>query len=295
MRAQFFFAKMAIAAALLLMPLAIAPQPAKADGFSDAFIGYRYGTTFREPTNPNPIDKNIIQFQFVNGGSFGGNFFNLDILSSNGVDSANNGTNPVCTSCSGGAQELYAVYRHTFSFSGLTGHHFGGGIVRDIGLTGGFNYNSKQDNFTSRVQQWQFGPQVSFNVPGFATLSAEYRTETNHSAFCLPNFATGCTVHFQPTLFIEGAYGIFFKAGLPAEFQGFFGYNTYKGIDGSGNPTAPEFLSESAVLWDIGSVTGKKGKVWVGAGYQFWHNKFGSLPGTGTQANVIEGEAQIHL
>lgn len=294
-RASYAIPKLAIAVAICLISLAVTPRIAAADGFSDAFIGYRFGTDFREPFNPDPIAKNILQFQYVNGGSFGGNLLNLDILSSNGADSANNGTAPACIGCSGGAQELYAVYRHTISLGALTGHKLAGGIISNIGITGGFNYNSKQDNFTSRVQQWQFGPSVSFKVPGYASLAVEYRTEENHSAFCLPNFSTGCNVHFTPSLFIEGAYGIYFKAGLPAVFQGFFGFNTSKGIDGSGNPTAPEILSESALLWDVGSIAGAKRQIYVGVGYQYWHNKFGSMPGVGTQANVIQLESQLHL
>ena len=35
---------------------------AAADDLSDTFLGYRYGTRFREPNNPNDIAKNIVQF-----------------------------------------------------------------------------------------------------------------------------------------------------------------------------------------------------------------------------------------
>jgi hypothetical protein len=141
------------------------------------------------------------------------------------------------------------------------------------------------------------GPEFNFKLPkGFFNIAPMYRIEHNHSAFCLPNFATGCGVQFKPAFYLESSYGIPLKLGIAAKFQGFITYNTSKGFDGSGNPTAPELLSETALMWDVGSIAGKAHSVYLGVGYQYWHNKFGSLPSlTGSQASLPQIEAEIHL
>jgi hypothetical protein len=296
MSLKFAIAKMCLATLLCAAVFTALPRPASADGFTDAFVGYRGGTDYREPTDPDAIAKTILQFSYLHANQLGTSFFNLDILSSNGTDPANNGKTATPCSCTGGAQELYAVFRHEFSLSGLTQHKFAFGPVRDVGINAGFNYNSKQDNFTARVQQWMVGPEFSFKVPGHFDVSLMYRIEHNHSAFCLPDFATGCGVQFKPTFYVESSFATPLKLAIPAKFQGFVTYNTAKGLDGSGNPTAPEILLESALMWDVGSLAGKRNSVYLGVGYQFWRNKFGALPTvTGSQASPLQLEAEFHL
>jgi hypothetical protein len=83
--------------------------------------------------------------------------------------------------------------------------------------------------------------------------------------------------------------------GLPVKFQGFANYTGPKGKDGFGAQTVPELLTESSLMIDVGSTTGKAGKVFVGLGYQFWKNKFGNAPGVGTQANVLQVLTELHI
>ena len=48
-------------AAIFAAVACVAGQAQAAD-WSDTFIGYRYGTQFREPNNNNDVTKNILQF-----------------------------------------------------------------------------------------------------------------------------------------------------------------------------------------------------------------------------------------
>ena len=84
---------------------------AQAATWSDTFVGYRYGTQFTEPNNPEHVDKHILQFTHVSGYSLGQNFFNLDVLQSSSEDPANNSDS--------GATEAYLAYRHQLH-AGLT-------------------------------------------------------------------------------------------------------------------------------------------------------------------------------
>jgi hypothetical protein len=283
-----------IAAALVCAAafLFITPSAAHADGFTDFWIGYRYGTDFREPANPDPIAKNIPQIQYVSGDRMGSNFMNVDILISDGVDQANGpliGGLPCCQN--GGAQEIYIVLRHELSMTGLldnmTSNKFKihSAVIRDLGLSGGMDFNSKGDQFTSRVRKYFIGPTINFKAPGFANLSFLFKAEQNHNAF------VGKYVPFHGTYQFEGAWGFPVHVLLPAKVVGFFTYSGPKGLDGFGVQTRPELLAESQLMFDV---SGKQKKMWLGVGYQWWHNKFGD-PGVGTQADTPQLEMEYHL
>ncbi|HEY0798860.1 MAG TPA: hypothetical protein VGD50_06890 [Candidatus Baltobacteraceae bacterium] len=275
--------------------LTFVPASARADGWSDFWVGYRYGTNFREPTNPNPIAKSIPQFQYVSGDRMGSNFVNVDILMSDGVDPAGG---PVIgglpTNNNGGAQEIYIVARHELSFGGLLHHSFKSAIIRDVGLTGGFDFNSKDDEFEPRVRKYFVGPTINFKAPGFASLSLLLKAEQNHNAF------VGEYVGFAGTYQLEGSWGFPVHVLGQAKIVGFFTYSgakgpntdAYPGIPAGGG-TAPELLAESQLMWNV---SGKKKNVWMGVGYQHWRNKFGNPPTVnGSQANTAQLEMEYHL
>ena len=90
---------LAAAGALLAMPAA-----GQAATWSDTFVGYRYGSDFREPTNTKDVDKHVLQFTHASGYSVGQNFVNLDVLQSDKADPASGGAS--------GATEFYLTYRH---------------------------------------------------------------------------------------------------------------------------------------------------------------------------------------
>jgi hypothetical protein len=272
--------------------------PAAASTWSDADIGYRYGTGYREPYNEQDITKNIISLTYASGYKYGSNFFNVDMLMSNAEDPASGG--------GGGAHEVYVVYRTTLSGGSVTGIPLKfGGVIRDIGLTGGFDFNAKDDQFSARVMKWAIGPKVSFEVPGFLDLAVVYRTESNHNWYATQYGCTGASnpncgdVDFKDTAALEAAWGIPFTLGMPMKFQGFANYIGAKGVDGQGAATKPETLIEAAVMVDVGSLVKQKETFYVGGGYQYWHNKFGSDSSTdptgGSTARVPQLELELHF
>ncbi len=261
--------------------ISLCSTTAVAAEWSDAFIGYRYGTLYREPANANDISKNILTVQYANGYSYGSNFFNLDILLSDSKDPAAGG--------GGGAAEAYFVYRHNLSLSAVTGRSLQYAALRDVGITAGFDLNTKNDAFGSRKQKFAVGPTLQFEVPGFLNISLLYQIENNR------NGIVGKDVHFDDTYDLNLSWGIPFKLGLPAKFKGFADYIGPKGQDGFGNTTHPELLIEMAQMFDLGSLAGKSDIFFAGVGFQYWHNKFGNAPGVGTQAAVPQLEFEVHF
>lgn len=154
------------------MKLKTAPLCAAVVGQANAFewrdtsIGYRYRTDFQEPYNGNNISKNIINLSHAGGYKYGNNFFNIDLLMSDGTDK--------------NTQEAYIVYRHTLDFAKVTGTDIKFGPVRSLGLTAGFDWNTKNDPFyASRKRMLVLGPTVKFDVPGFLDVSLLALRESN--------------------------------------------------------------------------------------------------------------------
>lgn len=234
---------------------------ANASEWSDTFVGYRVGDNFQEPgTNTKNIHKDIVSFTHVSGYKYGSNFFTADFLASDNNDPANGG--------GGGAQEVYAVYRHQLSMSAVSGNKVSFGVVKDVAVTAGFDLNSKADAFSSRVRKFVLGPTFKFDVPGFMDVSLLLRTEQNHNSF------VSQTVTFEPTYGVSVAWGIPLKA-INSKFDGFIDYIGPKGKDGFGFETKVETLARAYVMYDIGSLGGQPGTFYAGVGYEYWKNKFG--------------------
>ena len=79
--------KLALACAIAALP-ALVPNAAQAATWSDTFIGYRFGTDFREPNNRDEVRKHVLQLTHSSGYSIGQNFVNLDVLQSDSKDPA---------------------------------------------------------------------------------------------------------------------------------------------------------------------------------------------------------------
>ncbi len=119
---------------------------AHAAAWSDTFVGYRYGTQFMEPNNPENVEKHILQFTHASGYSLGQNFFNLDLLQSSNEDPASNSDS--------GATEAYLTYRHQLHAGGVFDEPVAFGPVRDMALTFGFDLNTKNTGFAPRKRNW---------------------------------------------------------------------------------------------------------------------------------------------
>jgi hypothetical protein len=307
----------AIAGALFALTAGI--TSVHAADWSDTFIGFRYSDNYKEPEPGHgpggkfdepaigPVAKTIISLQHVSGYAYGTNFFNVDMLHSNGADSANDLSND-CNggNCGrGGANEVYVVYRHTLSASKIFKLKLDMPVISDFGLTGGFDFNAKSGGIDPTVQKWLLGPSVSFKVPaGFWNASVMWYHEHNNNqfgAFGPQPSGSGCcgatSYTFDNTAQFATAWLIPLPGPEGALFKGFSTYTLSKGKDYNGNPTRPEWLNELQLMFDLGKWAGKKDTFYAGVGYQYWLNKFGTdhTQWSGSVANVWQIEFEAHF
>ena len=240
-----------------------AVKSADAAQWSDTSIGWRYGTKFREPYDANDISKNIIDFRHASGYKYGINFFNVDLLMSDSKD-------PAAGNSTAGAQEAYIVYRNIVSLGKITGSDYKFPMVRDIGATFGFDWNTKNDAYGSRKRMLVVGPTLMMDVPGFLNISVLVLGESN-----APNGINGRYYYkTHPELDIAWAIPI---GDSPFSFEGYFDYIAAKGKDEFGSGTKPETHFDGQIMLDVGRVLGgPKGTFKVGLEYEFWKNKFGN-------------------
>lgn len=253
----------------IALSLPIAAGAARAD-FQDNIIGYRYGTQFKEPGVANGADiaKHILNFTHVDSYAYGSNFFSADWLLSDSIDPAYGGGT--------GAQEVYIVYRHDLSLNKVTGTKTFAiaGIIRDVAIHAGMDFNTKNTSFAPGKRLLVVGPQLEFDVPGFFNVAFNYSREWNN------NGIVGKSVDFDPAFEIEAAWGFKFPACVTTvNVTGFFNYVAAKGRNGFGNQTKYEILTRPELLFDAGQPFGKKGFVELGVGYEYWLNKFGNDAG----------------
>ena len=157
---------------IALALLALAAGSHAAD-WSDTSLGYRTGSKFAEPFGSNDIKKNIFDLNHVSGYKYGSNFFNVDFLMSDNKDPAGAGSG-------NGAYETYIVYRHTLDLDKVTGMPMKFGPVRNVGLTAGFDVNSKTDaGYNSKKRMFVAGPTLMVDVPGFLNVSVLALWESN--------------------------------------------------------------------------------------------------------------------
>ena len=256
-----------IAAAVLTT---LATSAVLAADWSDTSMGYRQGSKFAEPFNANDIAKNILNLNHASGYKYGSNFFNADVLLSDSKDPAGAGS-------SNGAQEIYILYRHTLDLEKLTGRPMKFGPIRGVGLTGGFDVNTKTDaGYNSKKRMLVAGPTLMFDVPGFLNVgllalwesNAPYNTFSKKST---PRY----TYDTHPMLTAAWAIPLGKDTGL--SFEGFANFIASKGKSESGADTAAETNIDMQVMYDLSGLIGAKPKsLKLGLEYQYWKNKFGN-------------------
>ena len=264
---------MTVAAALAGM------QQARAEDWSDTSIGYRYGTDFKEPyvANGANIAKGIVDVQHVGGYKYGTNFFNLDVLMSNSTDNS--------------ATEAYLVYRNTVDLSKVTGKKYEFGPVRDLGLTAGFDLNTKNDpGYGSRKRMLVIGPTVVLNVPGFLNVSLLVLDESNQPAV---GDTCNCRYTYRTHPDLNLVWGIPLGSSN-FNFQGYFDWIGSKGSNEFGGATGPETHFDGALMYDLGpALHMAKNTFKVGFEYEYWRNKFGNpsnVPGSLAKTPMIRAE-----
>jgi hypothetical protein len=255
--------------------------------WNDTYIGYRYGSNFHYPGVPDKVAQNIGYLATTGGFKFGSYAFNVDYIISNSANPEAGGPS------SGGAQELYSIGRVTLSAGKILGRPVGIGIIRDVGLTGGFEVGTKNDAYAQRARMLVFGPTIEFALPrGFLNLTAGLRTESNH------NGIVGVDVRYNTAWHVESSWLFPFRAGpVPLMFRGFASVTGPKGKDGFGVETTTEFLTRVSLLADLGSFAGHPRTIYAGVGYEYWYHMYGS-PTRETVSTITSAPmviAEIHF
>ncbi|MCV2217189.1 outer membrane protein OmpK [Thauera sp. Sel9] len=276
----------------IVCAFAALPAVAQAATWSDTFIGYRYGTDFREPNNTEKVRKHVLQLTHASGYSIGQHFVNLDVFQSDDKD-------PTTRNGSNGATEFYLTYRHQFHLSKIFDRSLAFGPVKEVALTAGFDLNTKNTTFAPRKRLLVIGPTLKFDVPGFLDVSLLYGKEWNHCGLGSPACPKS-DIAFDPQWILSAAWGIPFNAGpVPLKFQGFINVNSEKGKDYAGVETKTETLMRTSLMVDVGQMAwGKKNTFLMGVGYEYWRNKFGNhafangdqKPGIKTTAPMFQME-----
>lgn len=253
---------------------------AQAADWSDTSIGFRTGNKFAEPFGSNDIHKNIVNLTHASGYKYGSNFFNADFLMSDEKDPSSAGSTD-------GAHEVYIVYRHTFDIEKLSGTPMKFGPVRGLGLTAGFDVNTKTDvGYNSKKRMLVLGPTLMVDVPGFLNVSLLVLKESNAPYSTFSNTATPrYSYKTHPMLTAAWAIPI---GGLPLSFEGFANWIAAKGTNEFGGGTKPETNIDMQLMYDVSSLYGGKGTFKVGLEYQYWRNKFGN-PTTAAGAGAGPG------
>lgn len=281
------FKRAAVFAAIAACGLA-----AQAADWSDTSIGYRTGTNYSEPFNNNAIRKNILNLNHVSGYKYGTNFFNVDFLISDEKDPSSAGS-------TNGAHEIYVVYRHTLDLGKVTGKEFKFGPVRGLGITAGFDYNTKTDaGYNSKKQMIVAGPTFMMDVPGFLNVSLLALWESNAPYSTFSHVSTP-RYSYDVHPMINLAWGI--PIGSSAfSFEGFANFIASKGKNEFGGDTAAETNIDMQIMYDMSSAVGAKPKTFkIGVEYQYWKNKFGNdsagAAGSGATANTPMVRAEYHF
>ncbi len=263
------------------LPPAQEQHGAPPTNWNDTFVGYRYSNNFHFPGSAAKVAQNIGSLTTTGGFSLGSYYFNVDYLQSdrNNPEASANGVNGVGTH---GADETYSVGHVEWSGSKILHQHLGYGFVRDLGVTTGYEWGTKDDQFEQRAKMWMLGLTAEFAVPGYWNLTVGARNEQNY------NGITGVDLHYKTAWHVDSAWMIPINgAPVPLVFKGFVALTGPKGQDGfdvsTGVPekTTTETLLRTSLLVDVGSLIGHPKALYVGPGYEYWNHMFGAPSETG--------------
>lgn len=237
----------------------------------DHALSWRTGETFREPFIRKNIPKDIYSYTYAAGYDEGSDFLNLDYLVSNDNE-------PVRKNSNSGATELYFLYRHTFEFENLLIDHLP--AIRRFGLTTGVDFNYKKDpGYNSRKQMFVLGPTLKLKVPGYLNISLLALWESNHPHAARGSFDPGYPekrFHYDVHPMLNVVWGIPLNS-CPISFEGYANFIASKGLDETGNATAPETNIDMKLMYDLSHLQNNTNmKFKMGLEYQYWRNKFGN-------------------
>ena len=263
------------------LPPAQEQHGAPPTNWNDTFVGYRYSNNFHFPGSAAKVAQNIGSLTTTGGFGLGSYFFNVDYLQSdrNNPEASANGVNGVGTH---GADETYSVGHVEWSGSKILHQHLGFGFIRDLGVTTGYEWGTKDDQFEQRAKMWMLGLTAEFAVPGYWNLTVGARNEQNY------NGITGVDLHYKTAWHVDSAWMIPINgAPVPLVFKGFVAVTGPKGGDGFDvatnvpEKTTTETLLRTSLLVDVGSLIGHPKALYIGPGYEYWNHMFGAPSTTG--------------
>jgi nucleoside-specific outer membrane channel protein Tsx len=255
-------------ATLTVLALATSVACAHAADWSDTSIALTTGDKFAEPYNTKDVGKNVYSLKHVSGDKYGQNFFIADLLQSNSADPG--------TGSSSGAQEVYVVYRRLFDLQKMTGKSYAYGPVKGMGITAGFDWNTKHDSYGSKKRMLAVGPTWMMDVKqGFFNVSLLMLDESNDPNGSRFGYSTG-RYSYKKHGDLSLAWGV--PAGITnLSFEGWADYIASKGKDETGGDTKPETHINASLMYDVSEPVGvAKNTVKLGVGYEYWKNKFGN-------------------
>lgn len=280
-------------ATLTVLALATTVACAHAADWSDTSMALITGNKFAEPYNTKDIGKNIYSLKNVSGDKYGQNFFNAELLQSNSADPG--ALSGQVGSKSTGAQEVYVVYRRLMDLQKITGKSFSYGPVKGMGITAGFDWNTKNDSYGSKKRMLAVGPTWMMDVKqGFFNVSLLMLDESND-----PNSSTAGRYSYKKHGDLSLAWGV--PAGIAnLSFEGWADYIASKGKDEFGGDTKPETHINASLMYDVSEPVGvAKNTVKLGVGYEYWKNKFGNdytgAAGKGAFAKTPLLKAEYHF
>lgn len=268
------------------------PPGSKSQHASDT-VAYWFGSSYRTPFVLKPgtgqganIARQSIEYTHLGIWSMGSNFADLMVNQSNMAEPASGG--------GVGATEIYATLRSDVGLNQVThSKAFRFGPLRDVAVEWGANLEAKNSSYAPAERTIYFGPKLRFALPqGYFNLALHLRKEWNHEG------VLGKAENYDPDFNMEPTWLLPFKIGrLHLAYGGFADYNTRKGKDSFGSPTAPEFLIRSVVSIDVGAALLHRSQfIDVSGGLWYWHNEYGKPsadPGA-SQATPFIGVA-VHL
>ena len=270
---------------IALVAMAAAAVCAQAADWSDTSLAYTTGTNYKEPyvAGGDTIAKNIYTLKNVSGDKYGQNFFAADLLQSGGNDES--------------AQEVYAVYRRLFDLEKITGKKYAYGPVKDMGVTVGFDFNTKNSSYSSKKRMLVAGPTWMIDVKqGFFDVSLLALSESNDPSSASSvryGYSTG-RYAYKTHADLSMAWGV--PTGITnLSFEGRADYIDSKGKSEGGADTKPESYFYGSLMYDVSAPVGAaKNTFKLGAGYEYWKNKFGNdastVPGAFAKTPFVKAE-----
>jgi len=279
-------------AAVVFASLALMPCRSYAWGieFQDTYLSIRGLYADKQPGSPYNDQFIAGNISYANGWTYGSNFVSLDFED---IGAKADPANSVTGHAYSNSFELYSVFRTVLSGNKISGtKDFAIGPFRDIGFEMGLDIDTQDDQFASYKRLLIAGPQFAVALPqGFWNITVGVSHEWDTNAY-LPNTNTS---NFNPTWEIETAWSYPFTLGpVPLNFTGFANFIGPKGYGATGDfYHRMEILLHPKLLVDVGELAGyAPHKIEAGIGFEYWHNKFGSVPYNSAGLNGVYGTQQ---